>query len=74
EKLLETARRMTVKIGNQAMIESLNQGVEELRKTRKISPGTRKTVKMGAKGKTVKMGGDINAELSEEQIRNISGT
>lgn len=74
EKLLETARRMTVKIGNQAMLESLNQGVEELRKTRKISPGTRKTVKMGAKGKTVKMSGDINIELSEEQIRNISGT
>lgn len=74
EKLLETARRMTVKIGNNAMTESLEEAQNELRKTRKISAGTRKTVKMGAKGKTVKMGSDINDELSEEQIRKISGT
>ncbi len=74
ERLLETARRMTVKIGNQAMLESLNEGIDELRKTRKISARTRKTVKMGSKGKTVKMGGDINDELSEEQIRKLSGT
>lgn len=75
EKLLETARRLTVKIGNQAMEESLNEGLNELRKTRKISPGTRKTVKMGSKGKTVKMGGDINDDLpSEEEIRRLSGT
>ena len=74
EKLLETARRMTVKIGNKAMEESLNEGIDELRKTRKISAGTRKTVKMGSKGKTVKMGTDINDEFSEEQIRQLSGT
>ena len=74
EELLETARRMTVKIGNDAMTQSLNQAQDELRKTRRISDGTRKTVKMGSKGKTVKMGGDINEELSEEQIRNLSGT
>ncbi|WP_013334917.1 vWA domain-containing protein [Gloeothece verrucosa] len=74
EKLLETARRMTVKIGNKAMEESLNEGIDELRKTKKISAGTRKTVKMGSKGKTVKMGADINDELSDEQIRQISGT
>lgn len=74
EELLETARRMTVRIGNDAMTESLNQAQDELRKTRKISDGTRKTVKMGSKGKTVKMGGDINDALSEEQIRKISGT
>lgn len=74
EKLLETARRLTVKIGNKAMEESLNDAQDELRKTRKISAGTRKTVKMGSKGKTVKMGDDINQELSDEQIRKISGT
>jgi Ca-activated chloride channel homolog len=75
ERLLETARRMTVKIGNEAMIESLNEAQSELRKTRKISPGTRKTVKMGAKGKTIKIGEDINDEiLSDEEIRKISGT
>lgn len=75
EKLLETAKRLTVKIGNQAMLESLNGAQNELRKTQKISSETRKTVKMGAKGKTVKMdGGDINSQLSEEQIRKLSGT
>jgi Ca-activated chloride channel family protein len=75
EELLETARRMTVRIGNDAMTESLNQAQDELRKTRKISDGTRKTVKMGSKSKTVKMGGDINDDqLSEEQIRQLSGT
>jgi Ca-activated chloride channel family protein len=74
EELLETARRMTVRIGNKAMEESLNGAQQELRKTRQISPGTRKTVKMGAKGKTVKMGGDINDELSEEEMRKLTGT
>jgi len=74
EELLETARRMTVRIGNDELAASLNGAQEELRKTRKISAGTRKTVKMGAKGKTVKMSGDINEEFSEEQIRKISGT
>ncbi|MBE9188564.1 VWA domain-containing protein [Microcoleus sp. LEGE 07076] len=74
QELLETARRMTVRIGNDAMTQSLNQAQDELRKTRRLSDGTRKTVKMGSKGKTVKMGGDINDELSEEQIRNLSGT
>jgi len=74
EELLDTARRMTIKIGNDAMTQSLNQAQDELRKTRKISDGTRKTVKMGAKGKTVKMGSDINDEFSEEQIRKLSGT
>ena len=74
EELLETARRMTVRIGNEELEASLNGAQDELRKTRKISAGTRKTVKMGAKGKTVKMSGDINNEVSEDQIREISGT
>ena len=75
ERLMETARRLTVKIGNKAMEESLNEGIDELRKTRKISAGTRKTVKMGSKGKTVKMGSDINDDLpSEAEIRAFSGT
>jgi Ca-activated chloride channel family protein len=74
QELLEIARLMTVRIGNDAMTQSLYQAQDELRKTRRLSDGTRKTVKMGSKGKTVKMGGDINDELSEEQIRNLSGT
>jgi len=74
EELLETARRMTQRLGNQAMTVSLEEAQNELRKTRKLSSGTRKTVKMGSKGKTMKMGSDINNELSEEQIRKVSGT
>lgn len=74
EKLLETAKIMTLKLGNREMTESLNNAQSELRKTQKISSGTRKTVKMGAKGKTVKMGNDIDDILSEEEMRNIVGT
>ncbi|MCH4905298.1 VWA domain-containing protein [Cylindrospermopsis raciborskii CHAB3438] len=74
EELLETARRMTVKLGNKEMTESLNNAQSELRKTQKISSGTRKTVKMGAKGKTVKMGNDIDDMLSEEEMRKLTGT
>jgi len=73
-ELLETAHRMTQRIGNQAMTESLAEAQDELRKTRQISSGTRKTIKMGSKGKTVRMSDDINDELSEEQIRMASGT
>jgi Ca-activated chloride channel family protein len=29
---------------------------------------------MGAKGKTVKMGNDINEMLSEEEMRKLTGT
>jgi Ca-activated chloride channel homolog len=73
EELLETARRMTQRLGNDAMTESLESAQDELRKTRKLSSGTCKTVKIGSKGKTVKMGDDINDEFSQEQIRQISG-
>lgn len=74
EELLETARRMTVRIGNKDLMESLGSAQDELRKTKKISSGTRKTVKMGSKSKTVKMGGDVNEGLSDEEIRAASGT
>ena len=75
EKILEQARRMTVKIGNNDMLESLNQASDELRKTRKISDNTRKTVKMGSRGKTIKINTDINDELSsDEAIRDLTGT
>ncbi|MGK7872579.1 MAG: VWA domain-containing protein [Xenococcaceae cyanobacterium] len=74
EQLLETARRMTQRIGNQGMTQSLTAARDELRQTKKISAGTRKTVKMGSKGKTVRMNDDINNALSDEKIRQASGT
>ena len=73
-QLLETAKRVTVKIGNDAMLQSLNMSIDEVRKTRKLSSGTRKTVKMGAKGKTVKMSDSDTEGLSQEQIRKLTGT
>jgi len=74
DELLEKARKMTVKLGNVDMSESLENAQNELRKTRKLSSESRKTVKMGSKGSTVKMNSSPNDELSEEQIRQISGT
>lgn len=74
QKLLETARQITQKSGNSTLSDSLGKAQEELRKTRKISPEHRKTVKIGSKGKTVRMGGDINDELSEDLIRQVTGT
>ncbi|OYQ65078.1 hypothetical protein B9G53_08790 [Pseudanabaena sp. SR411] len=75
EQLLENARRMTQRVGNVAMELSLSSAQDELRKTRQISSSTRKTIKMGSKGKTVKMEGGINELLlSEEEIQKASGT
>jgi Ca-activated chloride channel homolog len=74
KEILETARRMTQKLGNEAMTRSLTDAQDELRKTRKISPDRCKTLKMGAKGKTVRMNDDINEEISEAAIRQATGT
>jgi Ca-activated chloride channel homolog len=75
EQLLENARRMSQRVGNLAMDHSLSSAQDELRKTRQISSSTRKTIKMGSKGKTVKMDGGIDELLlSEEEIQKASGT
>jgi Ca-activated chloride channel family protein len=71
EQLLENARRMTQRVGNAMMTESLSSAQDELRKTQQISNNTRKTIKMGSKGKTVKMQEDFN--VSEEAIRKAIG-
>lgn len=73
-EMLEIARRITKQIGNDAIASSLVVAKDELRRTQKISAQTRKTIKMGSKGKTVKMKSDINDELSETEIRQASGT
>lgn len=73
-KKIELAKRLTVKIGNNEMLESLNQAGDELRKTRKLSSNTRKTVKMGSRGKTVKMSNDDVEGLSNAEIRERTGT
>ncbi|MGK7901539.1 MAG: VWA domain-containing protein [Hormoscilla sp.] len=73
-EMLETARRITKQIGNDAIASSLVVAKDELRRTQKISAQTRRTIKMGSKGKTVKMASDINNDLEEEEIRKASGT
>jgi Ca-activated chloride channel family protein len=74
EKLLETASRMTRKWGNDSLTESLGQAQDELRKTRKLSPEFRKTVKIGSKGKTVRINDDLGEQLSQDAIRQMTGT
>lgn len=72
KKLLETARNMTVKLGNAGMTKVLDNVQEELNSTGTISLDTRKTVVVGSKGKTVAWSDDPNAD--EDQFRKISGT
>jgi Ca-activated chloride channel homolog len=74
QEKLEMARRMTVRLGNQDMADSLGQAQDELRKTRKLSPGMSKTVKLGSKGKTVRINSDVNDLPSDEEIRRATGT
>lgn len=71
-KLLETARNMTVKIGNSKMTRVLDNVQQELNSTGTISLDSRKTAVVGSKGKTVAWAGDPNAD--EDLFRQISGT
>lgn len=57
EELLATTRQMT----------------NESHKIRQISSGTRKTVKIGSKGETIRMT-DISDELTEELMRDLLGS
>ena len=72
---LQVAIGMTQRIGNAAMTQVLNNAMNELNQTGTISAGTRKTVVLGGKTKTVKAGdalpmGDVP---SDEEIRKLSG-
>jgi len=75
-KTLQVAAGMTQRIGNAAMTKVLNNAMEELNQTGNISAGTRKTVALGGRTKTVKTGSAVPLEgmPSEEEIRKLSGT
>jgi Ca-activated chloride channel homolog len=73
EKLLQQAETLARKTGNLAMTQSLQTAQDELRKTRKLSSESCKTVKLGSKGKTVKMNDGLNEGLSESEIREQTG-
>jgi Ca-activated chloride channel homolog len=84
-KTLEIARQMTVRLGNSAMTVALDQAKSELEQNKTIQAGTAKTIKMGAKTQTIKIGGggptpgvqtagDGGPSLpSDEEIRRITG-
>jgi Ca-activated chloride channel homolog len=77
-KTIEIARAMTVKLGNAAMTQVLDQAKSELETGKGISAGTAKTIKMGAKTQTIKVGGPQDTASggglpSDEEIRKLTG-
>jgi Ca-activated chloride channel family protein len=72
---LQVALGMTQRIGNAAMTKVLSNALEELNKTGTISAGTRKTVALGGRTKTVKTGSAVPLEgmPSDEEIRKVTG-
>lgn len=75
-KTLRVARGMTQRLGNRGMTVALGKAEEELRGTGTISEGTRKTIKVGARTRTIKVGGPDETPLnvpSQEDIRRLTG-
>jgi Ca-activated chloride channel homolog len=75
-KTIEIARAMTVRLGNAAMTQVLDQAKSELDSGKGISAGTAKTIKMGAKTQTIKVGGGSSSQSglpSDEEIRKLTG-
>jgi Ca-activated chloride channel homolog len=63
---LEIAQRITQRLGNHDMADSLEQAQDELRMTGKLSSGTSKTIKLGSNGKTVRIDTDVKANRANE--------
>ena len=74
-KTIEIARAMTVRLGNAAMTQVLDKASSELASGQGMSAGTAKTIKMGAKTQTIKVGGSSPASglPSDEEIRKLTG-
>jgi Ca-activated chloride channel homolog len=75
-RTFQVAKSMTQRLGNRAMTMALGKAEEELRSSGTISIGTRKTVKLGARTQTMKVGpaGDTPDNLpSQEEIRRLTG-
>ncbi len=70
-KTLDMARRMTSKIGNSVMTKLIEKAQIEIIENKTISLGMLKTLKIGAKTKTVKIDGRDG--ISDEQIRKMTG-
>jgi Ca-activated chloride channel family protein len=75
-KTLQVARSMTQRLGNRGLTVALGKAEDELRSGRTISVGTRKTIKLGARTQTMKVGtpDDVPQNVpSEQEIRNLTG-
>jgi Ca-activated chloride channel homolog len=77
-KTLQVARNMTQRLGNRGMTVALGKAEEELKSNRTISVGTRKTIKLGARTQTMKVGGPDDNVVptnvpSQEEIRRLTG-
>lgn len=75
-KTLRVARSMTQRLGNRGMTQALGKAEDELRSRGTISIGTRKTIKLGARTQTMKVGpaDDVPANIpSQEEIRRLTG-
>jgi Ca-activated chloride channel homolog len=72
---LQAAVGMTQRIGNPAMTRILQDALNELNQSGTISVGTRKTVALGGRTKTVKTGATVAMQgvPSNEDIRKITG-
>jgi Ca-activated chloride channel homolog len=74
-KTLELARLTTQRFGNAAMTIALDHAQDELRRTGTITPATSKTIKLGARTQTVRLGNaDSPASIpTQQEIRQITG-
>jgi len=75
-KTLGIARSMTQRLGNRGMTVALGKAEQELRDGGTISVGTRKTIKLGARTQTMKVGPADDAPQnipSQEEIRRLTG-
>lgn len=73
KKTLQLAKNMTLKLGNQAMTVALDNALNELNSGKTISAGTAKTLKIGAKTQTLRMGQDGPAVPSPDELRKLTG-
>ena len=75
-KTLQVARAMTQRLGNRGMTVALGKAEEELRSDGTISAGTRKTIKLGARTRTMKVGSPDEVPQnvpSQDEIRRLTG-
>jgi Ca-activated chloride channel family protein len=72
---LQVARGMTQRLGNSNMTRMLDTALDELDQSGTISAGTRKTVALGGRTRTVKTGevSPMEGIPSEEEIRKLTG-